>query len=54
MVVVLKDSNDIKKVRELLADRKRIKKFDAKNFCGALKVDEDALNIQHRLRNEWN
>jgi hypothetical protein len=53
MVLVLKNSKDIKKVKELLVNRQNKKKFDAKKFCGALKVDEDALVIQHRLRNEW-
>jgi hypothetical protein len=54
MVLVLKSSKDIKKVKEMLADRPSKKNFDAKKFCGALKVDEDALVIQKRLRDEWN
>jgi len=54
MVLVLKSNKDIKKVKELLADRQNKKKFDAQKFCGALKVDKDALDIQHRLRDEWN
>lgn len=53
MVLVLKDSKDIKKVKEELANRQTKKKFDAKKFCGVLKVDEDALVIQKRLRDEW-
>jgi len=54
MVLVLKSSKDIKKVKELLANRQSKKSFDAKKFCGALRVDEDALVIQKRLRDEWN
>jgi len=61
MVLTLKSSKDIKKkkinfkrVKELLAGRQSKKNFDAKKFCGALKVDEDALVIQKRLRDEWN
>jgi hypothetical protein len=54
MVLILENSKDIKKVKELLADRQNKKKFDAKKFCGVLKVDEDALDIQKRLRDEWN
>jgi len=54
MVLVLKNSKDIKKAKELLADRQEKKKFDAKKFCGVLKVNEDALVIQKRLRDEWN
>lgn len=30
------------------------KPFDAKKFIGILKVDEDGLVIQKRLRDEWN
>jgi hypothetical protein len=30
------------------------KSFDAKKFAGVLKVNEDALVIQKRLRDEWN
>lgn len=54
MVLILKSSKDIKKLKETLADRQIKKGFDAKKFCGALKVDEDALVIQKRLRDEWN
>jgi hypothetical protein len=54
MVLILKNTKDIKKVKELLADRQSKKKFDAKKFCGVLKVNEDALTIQRKLRDEWN
>jgi len=53
MVVVLKSSKDIGRVKELLANLNPPKKFDAKRFNGALKTDEDALKIQQRLRDEW-
>lgn len=53
MVVVLKSSKDIGRVKELLANANPQKKFDAKRFCGVLKTDEDALKVQLRLRNEW-
>lgn len=29
------------------------KGFDAKKFCGILKLEEDPLTIQKRLRDEW-
>jgi hypothetical protein len=54
MVLVIKSNKDIKKVKEALAERQTKKGFDAKKFCGVLKVDEDALVIQKRLRDEWN
>ncbi len=53
MVLVLKSDKDVKKVKELLADRQNKKKFDAKKFCGALKFEEDGLVIQQKLRDEW-
>ncbi len=54
MVLVLKSITDIKKLKKALADRHPKTKFDAKKFCGAWKVEEDALVIQQRLRDEWN
>ena len=27
--------------------------FDAYKFCGAVKFNEDALDIQKRMRDEW-
>jgi hypothetical protein len=54
MVLVLKNIEDVEKVQKVLADRKNKKSFDAKKFCGTLKVNEDALVIQKRLRDEWN
>jgi hypothetical protein len=29
------------------------KKFDAHKFCGAVKFNEDGLEIQKKLRDEW-
>ena len=51
--MVSKNSKDIKKVQELLAGSKTKGKFDARKFCGVLKVNEDGLVIQQRLRGEW-
>lgn len=53
MVLVLKSSKDIPRIKEALAKHNPPKKFDAKRFCGALKTDEDGLEVQLRLRNEW-
>jgi hypothetical protein len=54
MILILKSRKDIKKIKEILSDRLTKKPFDAKKFCGILKVDEDGLVIQYRLRNDWN
>jgi hypothetical protein len=53
MVLVLKSRKDIGRVKELLADLNPPKKFDAKKFNGALKMGEDGLKVQQRLRDEW-
>ena len=53
MILILKSRKDIKKIKGLLSARPTKKLFDAEKFCGKLKVDEDGLEIQHRLRDEW-
>ncbi|APF20166.1 hypothetical protein [Caldithrix abyssi] len=30
-----------------------LKGLDAKKYCGILKIEEDPLKIQKRLRDEW-
>ncbi|WP_342089133.1 hypothetical protein [Dyadobacter sp. OTU695] len=30
------------------------KKLDARKFVGVIKLTDDALDIQSRMRNEWN
>lgn len=30
------------------------KKLDARKFVGVIKITDDALDIQRRMRNEWN
>jgi len=51
--VVVKSEKDIRKAKKAISERRPDKIFDAYKFCGALKVDEDPLKIQERLRNEW-
>jgi hypothetical protein len=53
MVVVIEKNSDLNKIKKLIAQKQSVKKFDAKHFCGLLKADEDALKVQHRLRDEW-
>jgi hypothetical protein len=44
---------DWDEVSNRLADNKPKKSFDARKFNGTLKVNEDAMVIQKRLRDEW-
>jgi hypothetical protein len=54
MVLILKGTEDIKRIKKILSIRQAKRGFDAKKFCGSLKVNEDALIIKCRLREEWN
>jgi hypothetical protein len=54
MFILLNKDSDIQKLKKLLAKNTATKKgFDAKKFCGLLKTDEHPLEIQKRLRDEW-
>ena len=45
---------EIESVFEKLASQtSKTKGFDAHKFCGTVKFNEDALEIQKRLRDEW-
>ncbi len=58
MLLILRNTKDIRAIKEFLKNRATYsaayKAFDAKKFNSVLKVNEDALVIQRRLRNEWN
>jgi uncharacterized protein (UPF0335 family) len=56
MVLVLKKGASKEEIAEL--ERKLYQKtassgFDAKKYNGVLNLNEDAMDIQKRLRNEW-
>lgn len=53
MVTVIKKGSDRKEIEKALSQVKSKKKFDAYKHCGTVKLNEDALEIQKRMRNEW-
>ncbi len=56
MVLVLKkgaSKKEIEAINEKLAKNHKKKRFDAYKHCGVIKLQEDALAIQKRLRDEW-
>lgn len=53
MVTVIKKGSDKKEIEEALLKLKSKKKFDAYKYCGTVKLKEDPLEIQKRLRDEW-
>ncbi|MDR0792548.1 MAG: hypothetical protein LBE82_04510 [Chitinophagaceae bacterium] len=57
MVLVLKkgaSKKQIEVISEKIAHVQKKKRFDAYKHCGVLKLEEDALVIQKRMRDEWN
>lgn len=53
MVTIIKSTQDKATVIELLKKTQVKKGFDAKKYCGVLSLDDSPLNIQLKLRNEW-
>ena len=53
MVLIIKRGTRKQKVNETLSRLKGAKRLDAFKYCGILKLKEDPMEIQKRLRNEW-
>ncbi len=56
MVLVLNkgaSKKDIALINKKLSNMPIRKKLDAKKYCGVIKLKEDPLIIQKRLRDEW-
>ncbi len=57
MVAILKRGASRKKMQELLQklqSRMPHKGVNTQKYCGVIELKEDALEVQKRLRNEWN
>ena len=57
MVTTIKKGASKEEIRSLflrMQEKKSSKKgFDAYKFCGTVKFNEDALEIQKKMRDEW-
>lgn len=53
MTVFINSQTSKEELNEALAKLRPIKRFDAKKYAGKIKWDEDPLEFQRRLRNEW-
>ena len=56
MTTIIKEMLGKKKVNKILkhpAANKQRKSLDAKKYFGILKLKEDPVKIQRKLRNEW-
>lgn len=54
MVTVIKKGTDKKEIEKVLSNLISTKKFDAYKYCGSLKLKEEPLVIQKKMRDEWN
>ena len=55
MVTVIKSGASKKSIETSIKKLSSSKKkgFDANKFCGVIKLNEEPLDIQKRLRDEW-
>jgi hypothetical protein len=53
MVLVLKKGASKREIESIEKKLKNKSGVDVMKYCGKVKLKEDALSIQKRLRNEW-
>jgi hypothetical protein len=53
MVKVINKSMDKKAFDKTISQLHERKKLDAYKFCGVIKLKEDPVSIQKKMRNEW-
>lgn len=53
MVTLINKSTDLKEINKKISQLKGVKKFDSKKHSGVIKLEEDPLIVQDKLRNDW-
>ena len=53
MVTVIKKGQVTESVKAALGKAFDQNGVDTRNFCGIIKLEEDPLKIQKKMRNEW-
>lgn len=53
MVTIIKKGTKKKELERALSNLATPKKLNAHKYLGTVKLDEDPIQIQKRLRNEW-
>lgn len=55
MVAILKKGENKKNMQKLLdkLNDNKFKGVDVQKYCGTIELKEDALEIQKKMRNEW-
>jgi hypothetical protein len=54
MLVVVEKKFDKVKINKLISELKPSKVFESAKFAGKIKWNEEPLEYQKRVRNEWN
>ncbi len=54
-MITIRSNEDVLEIRSKMLHRlKSVKKLSVKKFCGKLKLKEDPMAYQKRVRQEWN
>lgn len=53
MVTVIKKGDTKEKINKLITKAIQTKGVNTKKYCGVIKLKEDPLLIQKKLRDEW-
>jgi len=53
MIIIVKKSSSKEEIEKLLASMKTTKWLDSSKYSGKIKLSEDPVSIQKRLRDEW-
>ncbi|MEO5909848.1 MAG: hypothetical protein ABIP95_03125 [Pelobium sp.] len=53
MTTIIKSGTKQTELEKILKKTDSLKKFDAKKFSGIINIAEKPLDIQTKLRNEW-
>lgn len=53
MVLIIKKEASVKEIKKLMNAKKSKKGLDAKKYLGIIKLKENPLEIQKRMRDEW-
>ena len=54
MVTIIKKGTNKKELEKAFSNLKKSeRKFDAYKYCGTIKLKRDPLEIQERMRDEW-
>jgi hypothetical protein len=53
MVLILKKGADKKEMNSISEKLREPKGVDTKKYCGTIKLKEDPLAIQKKMRDEW-